>query len=816
MTEGTKAPRRLGMLLGGCAAMLLASAPAAAQVANADGGDGGQAARENAADEIIVTAQRREQAITETSASVTAFSAERLQSIDAQDARDLTMFAPSLTFIKSAQINQIAIRGLGSPGLDDFESAVGFYNDGVYTSKSRNALTPFYDMGGIEVLRGPQGVLFGKNALSGVVSLRTADPSHDFGGFVTAQGGSLDLFEATGAVTGGINDDVSFRLAGMVRRRGGYLDDLAPGKSDGGKQRTYAVRAKSTIDLGDTTRLKLKYEWFQDDEHGYTRQLTSVGPADAVNPAFNGIETELDDRVYSGQSGIYNVDALVGTRAHIATADLEQEIGNGDTLSIIAGYTNFHHVLRRGDALPIDTLLQANPTRNEAATLEIRLTSADDRPLRYIVGAYGDMTWTKRRGYSALNFTGVGQGVRAALIGNGIPAALLPSPQGFDEANTLILASPFDQKGKSWAAFAELSYDLTSKLSVTAGLRYSWDRNSIRRGFDRSLDLNGNIFASVASYAAVVPVPGFQIAPGLTVEQLLAGTMQGVYGAFLALPGTPADDGSMSDGNLQPAGRIEYRPWDRVLLYGTVQTGTKQGGFNASSLLPATAFGKEKALAFEIGAKYDFGIGYATLAAFRTNFDDLQVSATNTAGAVDTMNAAKAVSQGFEAEISVQPMRGMRLGASYAYLDAHYRRFVNAPCTVDQLHAQPNGCSQDLTGRPLPNAPANSASVYADTEIPLTDRLNLKASANIGWKSDFYTEITDTPQQKADSLAIVNGRIGVELPDTGLTVSLIAKNLFDERGALMRQRASNARDPGTILSLINEPRTFAVEARFAF
>mgnify|MGYP001618347177 CR=1 FL=1 len=766
-------------------------------------------------DEIVVTAQRREQALTDTSASVVAFSAERIESIGAQDPRDLAQFAPSLVFVKSSQINQIAIRGLGSPGLDDFESAVGFYTDGVYTSKSRNALTPFFDIGAIEVLRGPQGVLFGKNALSGVLSIRTADPQEAFGGFVQAQAGSLDLREASGALTGSVADGVSLRVAGLARSRDGYLDDLAPGKHDGGGQRTYAMRVKSRIDLGETTRLKLKYEWFKDTEYGYTRQLTSVGPADAANPAFNGIETQLDDRVYSGQSGIFNVDAKVGTRAHILVADLEQELGNGDTISLVGGYTNFYHQLRRGDALPINTLLQVNPTRNEAVTAELRLTSAEDRPFRYIVGAYGDMTWLARRGYSALDFTAVGRGVRSALIGRGIPATLLPSVAGFDAANTLILASPFDQKGKSWAVFAEASYDLTSTVTLTGGLRYNWDRTSIQRGFDQSTDLNGRSFASVASYAGVVPLPGFQITPGVTVEQLIAGTMAGVYRSFLTLPGSPADKGSMSDGNLQPAARIEYRPAEGVLLYGAFQTGTKQGGFNASSLLPATAFGKEKAKAFELGAKMEFGAGYAMLAAYRTDFDELQVSATNTAGSVDTLNAAKAVSQGIEAEVALHPARGFRFGASYAYLDAHYRRFINAPCTVDQLHARPTGCSQDLTGRPLPNAPSHSVSVFADAETPLSDTLTLKASANLGLKSAFFTEITDTPQQRADSLAIVSGRIAIEAQN-GLTFALIAKNLFNERGALMLQRASNARDPGTIHSLINEPRTFAVEARFAF
>lgn len=796
--------RRRRRLMAGACAILLPSVAFA------------QDAAPDLSSEIIVTAQRRSQSITDTSVSVAALTDERIRALDIQDPRDLTFFTPGLTFVKSAQVNQIAIRGLGSPGTDDFESSVGFYTDGVYSSKSRNAMTPFYDLAGIEVLRGPQGVLFGKNALAGVVSIRTAEPEKDFGGFVDAQAGSLGLFDMSGAVTGGIGEKVTLRLSGMVRRRDGFLDDLAPGKTDGGEQRTYAVRGRANVELTDTTLLKLKYEWFRDNERGYTRQLTSVGPADAANPAFNGIETQLDDRLYSGQTGIFNVDSLVGTQAHIAMADLEQQLGNGDTLSLIGGYTNFHHNLRRGDALPVNNLVQANPTRMETANLELRLTSAPDRRLRYIAGLYGDMTWTKRTGWSALDFTRVGRGVRSALIAQRIPAALLPDLAGMDAANTLVINDPFSQKGKSWAAFGELSYELTDRLRITGGLRYSWDKTSIHRGFDQTADLNGNPFASLASYAAVVPHPGFPIRPGLTVEQLLAGTMRSVYSSFVALPGTPADDRSMSQGAWQPAGRIEYRPGNGVLFYATIQTGTKQGGFNASSLLPATQFSREKALAYEGGAKYDFGPGYVTLAAFRTDFDDLQVSATNATGAVDTMNAAKAVSQGIEAEVSVQPVRGVRMGVSYAFLDAHYRSFPNAPCTVDQLHAKPTGCSQDLGGSPLPNAPKNAVSAYVDTSLPIGERMTLMTSLNIGWKSAFYTDISDSRQQMADSLAIVNGRIGIEIPDTGLTLSVLAKNLFDERGALIRQRAPNMLDPGTILSVINEPRTVAFEARFAF
>jgi len=766
--------------------------------------------------DIVVTAQRREKRITDTSASVTAFSAERLAALDVQDPRDLTQFTPSLVFVKSAQVNQIAIRSLGSPGLDDFESAVGFYVDGVYTSKSRNALTPFFDMKSVEVLRGPQGVLFGKNALAGVVSIATAEPQDRLGGYVQAQAGSLGLFEATGAVTGSPAQGVRLRLAGLFRNRGGYLDDLAPGKSDGGRQRTRGVRVRADFDVADATVLKLKYEWFRDFEYGYTRQLTSVGPADAVNPAFNGIETRLDDRVYSGQPGLYNVDSRIGTTAHVATAALEHRLDSGGAINLVVGYSNFDHEIRRGDALPIATLLQENPTRNEALTAELRLTSAADRKVRYIVGAYGDLTWLHRSGRSVLNFASIGLGVRSALLARGIPAALLPSVEGFTQANTLVLASPFTQRGKSAAAFGELSYDVVSNLTLTAGLRYGWDRTAIVRPYGGTADIAGHPFASVASYAAVVPVPGFQIQPGVTVEQLLAGTMQGVYSSFLAMPGTPTDRAAMSRGRFQPAFRIEYKPLRGLLLYGTVQTGTKQGGFNASTLTPVTRFSNEKAFAAEIGGKWDFGGGYATLAAFRTTFDDLQVSATNTAGAVDTLNAGSAVSQGIEAEFAYRVAPGTRIGGSYAYLDAHYRRFPNAPCTVDQLHAVGSVCSQDLAGKRLPNAPAHSIALYADTRRPLNEALELGASVDVGWKSAFYTEITDTPQQRSDAITTVNARIELTLVRSQLSFALIAKNLLDDRGALIRQRASNARDPGTILSVINEPRTFAVQARLGF
>jgi len=535
-----------------------------------------------------------------------------------------------------------------------------------------------------------------------------------------------------------------------------------------------------------------------------------------VNPAFDGIETKLDDRVYSGQPGLYNVDARIGTVAHVATAAIEHQLDSGSRIDLVVGYTNFDHQIRRGDALPIATLLQENPTRNEALTAEVRLTSAADRKLRYIIGAYGDLTWLHRSGRSVLNFASIGLGVRSALIGRGIPAALLPSVDGFTEANTLVLASPFTQRGKSAAAFGELSYDVTSNLTLTAGLRYGWDRTSIVRSYGNTTDINGNSFASAASYAAVVPVPGFQIQPGVSVEQFLAGTMQGVYSSFLALPGTPTDQPSLSNGRFQPAFRVEYKPVAGLLLYGTVQTGTKQGGFNASTLTPVTRFSNEKAFAAEIGAKWDFGPGYATLSAFRTEFDNLQVSATNAAGAVDTLNAANALSQGIEAEISYRIAPRTRVGGSYAYLDAHYRRFPNAPCTVNQLHALGSVCSQDLAGKRLPNAPAHSIAVYADTRQPLNEALELGASVDLGWKSAFFTEITDTPRQRSNAITTVNARVELSLVRTGLSFAFLVKNLLDDRGALIRQRASNARDPGTILSVINEPRTFAVQARLGF
>ena len=802
--------RACGTALGALLAM-----PAAAQVVENE--ETAATTTGDAAD-IVVTAQRREQKIADTSASVSAFSAERLVDIGVRSAGDLAQFAPSLVIVKSAQVNQIAIRGLGSPGLDDFESAVGFYVDGVYTSKSRNALTPFFDMRSVEVLRGPQGVLFGKNALAGVVSIASAEPDTDFGGYGQIQGGSRSLIEAEGAVTGSPMTGVSLRVAGLYRNRGGYLHDLAPGKHEGGEQHTRGLRLRANIDLGAASTLKLKYEWFRDFEYGYTRQLTAVGPADAINPAFDGIETRLDDRLFSGQPGLYNVNSRVGTIAHAATAAFDHRLGSGDTLGLVVGYGNFNHRLRRGDALPIATLLQENPTRNETLTAELRLTSAANRRFRYIVGAYGDLTWTHRTGRSILDFSWLAAGIRDTLVLRGLPAPLLPSAQGFADANTLVLGSPFTQRGKSWALFGEASFDMTSALTLTAGLRYSWDRTAIVRPYDASFDIDGRAFASVASYAGLVPRPGLQIQPGVTVEQLLAGTFQSIYRSFLALPGTSADRLAQSRGRFQPAFRIEYRPAGGWLLYGTVQTGTKQGGFNASALTRVTRFGNEKAFAAEVGAKWDFGSGYATLAAFRTRFSDLQVSATNTTGAVDTLNAANAVSQGIEAELAYRIAPGTRIGGTYAYLDAHYRRFPNAPCTVDQLHATPRGqsCSQDLAGKRLPNAPTHSIALYADTRQPLGDALELGLSADLGWKSATFTEITDTPQQRSDALTLLNARIELKLTRVNLSFALLARNLLDDRGALIRQRAANARDPGTILSVINEPRSFAVQARIGF
>jgi iron complex outermembrane recepter protein len=765
---------------------------------------------------IVVTAQKREQKLSDVSASVAAVSGKFVQQQQIQNLSTLSNYVPNFTYTKESDVDIITIRGLGTAGGDTLESSVGVYVDGVYLPKARDSLFPLYDLDHVEVLRGPQGALFGKNTIAGVINIETARPTDYWTGYVQASYGSYASQEETAVLSGPLSPVLSMRIAAYHRESNGYIENETPDKYDGGGYNTNAGRL--TLDLHPNSQFKMtaKLELIDDQELGLSRELQYIGPKDLANPAFQGIPYGQLYHQISNQTGLFDVDNTQGPVAFLGALNASYHFDSGYTLSATAGYSHFDNRISYADALPINTIAQADPMHLGTKNIEIRLASPDDQPFRFITGFYADQSSLSYTGYSALNFLSVGNAIQSALIARGIPAALLPNAAGLATANTVVTpGNAFSEDSHSWALFGEASYRFLPAWTVVGGLRFSQDSVSMNQYFNPT-DANGLALGSVASLSSVLPRPNLIVAPNTTLAQLLSKTYTSVYNTIFSPAGTPTINQSETEDSVTPSVRLEYRPLANALVYGVVQTGFKQGGYApGTSVSTLNDFGPEKALAFELGTKTQLGPADVSAALFRTQFRDLQVSAINAEGTTDTMNAAGAVSQGIELGAHWHLNSHWSVSADYAYLDAHYTNFDNAPCSIDQLLATNSSvCSQNLSGKQLLNAPPNSFSGTVEYHTTFQPGFEFSAAFTGTYKSSYYTEVTDSSQLKADAMPLFDVRVALGRPTQHWTVALLVHNLFNRQGALMGQKPSLVADPSTYMVVPNEPRMIIGQLRY--
>jgi len=772
-------------------------------------------ARADDTEDVVVTAQKRSQKLSDVSASVTAVSGKTIEDEKIQDLSHLADHVTDFTYLKGGNVNIIAIRGLGSAGGDTMESSVGVYVDGVPISKARDAAFPLFDVDRVEVLRGPQGALFGKNTIAGVLNIESAKPTDYWTGYGEFAYGSYNYTSTTAALSGPLSPVLNMRVAVFQRHRDGYTHNDSPNRSDGGGFDSKAARMMFDLHPDPAFKLTGKLEFLTDRELGISRQLEHIGPRDRANPAFNGVESLLDNHQIARQTGLFDVDNEQGPIAWNGMLNASYRFDSGHTLTAVAGYSDFNNRISRNDALPINTIVQRNPLDIKSQSIEVRLSSPETEPLRFTTGFYADTTSLRGSGFSALNFSNVGNAIQNALIARGIPAALLPNAAGLAAANTLVMPGDGNSSdSRSWALFTEASYRFLPEWTAVGGLRYSHDTVNIKQHFDPR-DANGNPLGSLSSVSAVLPNPGAMLGPGMSVAQLLSGAYSSVYNGIASPASTAAIDRSQSEHALNPSLRLEYRPRPATLLYGVVQTGFKQGGYLPGLNADLSTFGSEKATAFELGAKTYAGPFDVSAAAFRTNFRNLQVSAINAQGTMDTLNAANAISQGLELEGHYRINSSWRVNAAYAFLDAHYNTFTNAPCSIDQLLATTSAtCKQDLSGKPLFNAPRHSVAAGIEYHTFIDPGFEFSAAFTGTYKSSYYTEISNSEQLKSDVIPLFGLSFKIAQPSRHWQFSLLVSNLFNKRGALMRQKPSLVADPSTYMGVINDPRMIIGQLRY--
>lgn len=656
------------------AALLALATPAIAQEQAPPAEDNG---------EIIVTATRRATSLSDTPIAISAIGSDALARSGASDLRGLNQLSPSLlvSSTSSEAVGGVArIRGIGTvgdnPGL---ESSVATFVDGVYRSRSGVALTELGAVDRIEVLRGPQGTLFGRNASAGLINVVTAAPSFDFGGNAELSYGNYDYWRAAGGITGPISEQIAFRLDGVLTKRDGFLREsnnyAGASDRDFNNRDRWLLRGQLLIEPSDSIKLRLIADYARRDEQCCAATYlparnvvrASDGSLSFTPNSFAALLTSLggivNQDIYARRVSVTpGRDYASNVREGGISGELNWQLG-GATLTAISAYRDWR-VARGQDAdfgnLDIfyrDALRQ----RFKTFTQEVRFQGkALDGKLDWLVGGYyGHETLTLDDNLRFGSQFGLVQGCRVASgvvaaglapagsLAPGQPGCLTPAGRtafggvsatllaGLDRltatANVGASADSFRQTDETWALFTHNVLSLTDRLSLTLGARYTRDTKTL----DAKVVSDGNQCAAQRATLGALAAGGNSLAATMIGLTCANNTIGGDFGAVRGVDGAFSD--RVSDGEWTGTAVLAFKPIDRLMTYASYSKGFKAGGFNldrAGLILGNPAanqlrFAAEKVDAFELGAKYrgrDFRLA---VAGFYQLFDHFQLNTFN-------------------------------------------------------------------------------------------------------------------------------------------------------------------------------------------
>jgi iron complex outermembrane receptor protein len=697
-------------------------------------------AQDEGIEEIVVTAQKRIESVQDVPISIVAVTGDELARTGTNDFLNLAGRVPTLQYSQAGGESQIYIRGIGSNLLAvGADPSVAIHLDGVYLGRPNMGMNQFLDVERVEVLRGPQGTLYGRNATGGSINIISKQPTDELEGYVSVGTGSFSRQEVNAAVGGPLSDDWGFRLAGRYVKDDGYVEDLDPrGTNKLDDQDLTAVRGILQYTPSNTFSATLSLD-MSDFSNGNT----------AVRPNDNKGTAQVLGAVPTGsilqQRNDFNT--FMNWETGGPTLTLNWDLSDTVTLTSITAYKTFEmDFFFNTEGTEINVTRTSEIFDTEQLTQELRLASTGDGPLQWIAGLYY-LDEDKDGGLGLVREGGA------------------PSLRTFN-----IFA---ENDTQAWAAFGEISYELNERLTLTAGLRYSDEKKD---------DYNELNFVLVT-----------EDNPAEVVQLGLLGNINYASCGFLCPFQTRTDSKSWDD--VTPKLGIEFQQSDNVMLYASYTEGFKSGGYN--DYQPTnTVYDQETIKSFEVGAKTDWMDGTLRFnaAAFFYDYEDLQVT-TFFQSLTLVSNAANADVFGVDLELITRPSDQLEFGAAISFLDATYDSFdvpygrcspyvepFNDPGCADVPTDRPYGSPRivDASGNNLNNAPEFSGNVYGQYVAPLGDNGDLTFFAQLSHTDDVYFNAANADVARQKAITLLDAQIGWTNPSGALEVSLYGKNLTDE------------------------------------
>lgn len=793
------------------------------------------AQEDSVVEEILVTAQKRAESLNEVPIAISVFGAETIDQTGVQELRDLSEYIPNVTFSQNTEFQSaITIRGVGANSRNiGFDSRVGVYLDGVYLGQGPALNQDLVDLDHIEVLRGPQGTLFGKNTVAGAVSLISTKPDGDLSADVTANVFNYNGLEVKGVANIPLSDTVSVRVSASHRERDGYVDNVwdpshvpSTGNFVIGGTPFFGVPLCDTLGgatpagcaagpVGPNTAPNTSTKLNNVDTQSWRAQLR-IQPSDKldINFAIDGLESDNNPLLGAALTDTFGstVDRFAPelldvsfsedtwTRRDIfgANLNIDYALDNGFSIRSITAYRdteiNYHNDT---DASALDFLYIDYTDAYEQTTQEFQLISPDDAAFKYVAGLY--------------YYNQDGTTIRDAVTGNaGWLFGMLPGDGAFNWGNV---------ETDSWAVFLNGSYDFTDQWRLGFGFRYS----------DETKD----------------------------VVYHLDGTRSGVFGIGTTPPGGYVD--SQSYTNFSPTVNLNYALSDNTNLYASYSTGFKSGGFNLDYITQADldagiTFNDETVDSFELGLKgsaMDRRLSF-NIAAFLANYDDYQVNQFFDLGfdpvtgtqltSIRISNAAKVETTGLEIEAAFSATDSLTFSASMGLMDATFDDFPGGTSIAVPDPGVPGGIRRDpvnAAGNRLPSATEFNATfgIQHYTRIDGLDA-DLLIRVDALHTGDYFTTIENESTRDltgahgatftfdigsylvpntvnyghVDAITTLNARIGLIDANDAWEVYLWGRNISDEGEYIDYFRDFFGSLSGTPMT----PRTYGIEASYHF
>jgi len=828
-------------LLGVSALALAIAAPAYAQTTAADN---------NSIAEIVVTATKREQTLQDVPISVAVTGQQTIERAQVRDLIDLQSVVPSLKvsqFNATGQTNFV-IRGFGNGnGNDGIESSVGVFIDGVYRSRSAAALDDLPEVERIEVLRGPQSTLFGKNVSAGAISIVTKKPQFEAGGKLEATVGNYNTRQIKGTFTGPLSDTLAVRLSGSLNKRDGFFTNLTTGNDVNDRDR-WSVRGDVLWEPTDKTSIRIIADYNKINETCCAVSSILNGPATLVIGSILKKPISDTTKVFD-RNVIFNTDPNNELSGKGVSGQIDHDLGFAKLTAITAYRNQKNASFQDIDFTGAD--ISNNRTANSIKTFtqEIRLASNGDGPLNWLAGAFYqneklDTGRTITYGSDIRAFADALSGqVPAALLG-ALPAAIRPALTGKSNLYALeflqSLATPtlvkpgstyfqagqgiddyYNMKQTSYSLFGQVDYKVTDKLTLTGGLAYLNDDKKARSNVVLKDPFSSLNLSAVPQFTAL----GL---PGNLYSAL--GALQFFYGndpthGPVNYPNA-SESGELKGDKVTYAVRAAY-DFGAINAYVSYSTGWKAGAYNLSSdSRPPNANGvgrtaqPENVDVYELGVKANFPGGYANIAVFKQSIKGFQSNAFTGLG-YSLVNAGEESVKGFELDSAWRPVHWLNLTAALTYLDPKYDSFTGAACVnydttrcpVDPTTGRrPN--FRDLTGDTPAGIPKWSFSTSATINHDFGG--DYQGYARVEYDYVSKTQLTETtpPNLSSWDQNVINASLGVTNTAKQIEVALWARNLTNDN-SLISTFPTVAQD-GSYSGYPNAPRTYGVTVRKSF